>query len=90
MTIKVGKARAQKRVKKPAKPAIKAIIFDLGNVLIGFDHQIAVKRILAHTPMSEGEIYNLFFDSTLTRVFEEGKISPLLFFNLSCPARFFC
>lgn len=81
MTIKSGKARAKKRVQKIAKPAIKAIIFDLGNVLIGFDHQIAVKRILAHTLMSEGEIYNLFFDSTLTRAFEEGKISPLLFFK---------
>lgn len=59
---------------------IKAIIFDLGNVLIGFDHRIGVKKILRHTSKSTQEIYDLFFDSVFTREFEKGKISCGEFF----------
>ena len=62
------------------KNKIKAIIFDLGNVLIGFDHRIGVKRILRHTSKSDREIYDLFFDSVFTREFEKGKISCREFF----------
>lgn len=59
----------------------RAIIFDLGNVVIGFDHRIAVKRILNHTHLNQEEIYRLFFDSPLTQDFEKGKISNLDFFK---------
>ena len=62
------------------KNQIKAIIFDLGNVLIGFDHRIGVKKILRHTSKSTQEIYDLFFDSVFTREFEKGKISCREFF----------
>lgn len=64
-----------------AQDTIQAIIFDLGNVLIGFDHRIAVKKIQSHTPLQEREIYDLFFDSKLTQDFEKGKINPLEFFE---------
>jgi putative hydrolase of the HAD superfamily len=60
---------------------IKAIIFDLGNVLIDFDHRIAAERISKSAHKSPQEIFNLFFDSELTALFEEGKISPLEFFS---------
>lgn len=60
---------------------IQAVIFDLGNVLIGFDHRIAVKKILEHTTLSAQGIYDLFFDSELTQNFEKGKINPLEFFE---------
>ncbi len=60
---------------------IKAIIFDLGNVLIGFDHRIAVNRILARTDKSARDIYDFFFDSPLTQNFEKGLISPEDFFR---------
>lgn len=59
---------------------IKAIIFDLGNVLIDFDHTIAAKKVAQFTNKSPQEIFNLFFDSELTGLFEEGKISPQDFF----------
>lgn len=59
---------------------IKAIIFDLGNVLIDFDHTIAAKRISGFTNKTWQEIFSLFFDSPLTGLFEEGKISPQKFF----------
>ena len=59
---------------------IKAIIFDLGRVLIDFDHTIAAKRISEFCDKSPSEIFNLFFDSGLTASFEEGKILPEDFF----------
>ena len=59
---------------------IQGIIFDLGNVLIDFDHTIAAKRISGFCSKSPEEIFNLFFDSNLTGLFEEGKIAPADFF----------
>ncbi|MCX5692550.1 MAG: HAD-IA family hydrolase [Candidatus Omnitrophica bacterium] len=58
-----------------------AIFCDLGNVLVNFDHRIAVKKILAFTPKKEEDIYQLFFDSGITKDYEEGKISSLDFFK---------
>ena len=58
-----------------------AIICDLGNVLINFDHNIAVKKLLKHTPKKESDIYDLFFDSPLTKLYEEGKVSSGEFFK---------
>jgi FMN phosphatase YigB (HAD superfamily) len=60
--------------------AIKNILFDLGNVLINFDHTIAARRILPFTEKSIQEIYSLFFNSKATEFFEEGKLTPADFF----------
>ncbi len=56
------------------------ILCDLGNVLIRFDHRIAVRRILAYTSKTFKEVYACFFDSPLTRDYEEGRISSRQFF----------
>jgi FMN phosphatase YigB (HAD superfamily) len=61
-------------------PEIKAVIFDLGNVLIDFDHRIGAKRIAHFCDKSPEEIYSLFFASRITTLFEEGKITPQDFF----------
>jgi len=63
------------------KNKYEAIFCDLGNVLINFDHNIAVKKILHLTPKNEHDIYQLFFDSGLTKDYEEGKISSSDFFK---------
>jgi len=60
---------------------VEAIIFDLGNVLIDFDHTIAARKISSLTTRTPKEIFNLFFDSELTGLFEEGKISPQDFYS---------
>ena len=60
---------------------IKAIIFDLGNVWVDFDHMIAARRISQFSGRDPKEIFNLFFDSELTGSFEEGTISPDDFFS---------
>ena len=59
---------------------IKGAIFDLGNVLLDFDHRIAAQRLSRFTDRSAEQIYSLFFDSALTGFFEEGKISAQDFF----------
>jgi FMN phosphatase YigB (HAD superfamily) len=59
---------------------IKAVIFDLGNVLVDFDHRLASESISHFTDRPPEDIFNLFFDSKLTGLFEEGKISPRQFF----------
>ncbi len=63
------------------KKRIKAIIFDLGNVLVDFDHMIAARKIAAFTDKDGGQMYRLFFDSELTGLFEEGKVSAEGFFK---------
>jgi len=59
---------------------IKVIVFDLGRVLVDFDHRIAAQKISTLTHKTPKEIFDLFFDSPLTQFFEEGKISPEDFF----------
>jgi len=53
---------------------IEVLIFDLGNVLIDFDHTIAAKRISSFCDKSPQQIFDLFFASDITTIFEEGKI----------------
>ncbi len=60
---------------------IRAVIFDLGNVLIDFDYRIGVKRIAPVSQKNPQEIIDLFFNSTLTNDFEEGKLSLDDFFK---------
>jgi len=59
----------------------KLILCDLGNVLINFDHRIAVRKILKFTDKSFREVYQLFFDSVFTKDFEEGRISGRDFYR---------
>lgn len=60
---------------------VKVILCDLGNVLLHFDHRIAVRRILPYSAKSFDEIYQLFFDSPFTKDYEEGRVSSADFFK---------
>lgn len=62
-------------------PAVRAVIFDLGRVLVDFDHGIAARKMAAFCGKSPEEIYALFFDSALVQEFEEGRISARDFFR---------
>ncbi len=59
---------------------IKVVLFDLGNVLIDFDFNIAAKRVSYFCEKSPKEIVSLLMGSNLTSLFEENKISPEDFF----------
>jgi len=52
------------------------IIFDLGNTLIRFDHNISAKKFANLFHLDSEEVRKLFFDSDLTQAFERGQISP--------------
>jgi len=56
-------------------------IFDLGRVLVDFDHQISARKIAELTGRDEAWLYQLFFESELTKLFDEGKILPRHFYN---------
>lgn len=56
------------------------LLFDLGKVIIDFDHMIAVRKIQSLCHVDERTIFNLFFDSQLTDRFERGSISSHDFF----------
>ena len=55
---------------------LKVVLFDLGRVLLDFDHKRAAERISCFCSKSPLEIYNLFFESQATIAFEAGKITP--------------
>lgn len=59
---------------------IKAVIFDLGRVVLDFDHTVAAQKIFQHSDKTPQEIFNLFFESNLTMLFEQGKIPANRFF----------
>lgn len=60
---------------------IKVVLFDLGNVLVDFDFNIAAKRISYFCGKSPKEIVELLVGSNITGLFEENKISPADFFG---------
>lgn len=55
------------------------IVFDLGNTLIRFDHNISAVKIADLFGLDSKIIYDIFFDSPITRAFERGEISPAEF-----------
>jgi glucose-1-phosphatase len=59
---------------------IKVLLFDLGRVLVDFDHLRSAQRISAFCSRTPGEIYDLFFESGVTIAFEAGKITPQDFY----------
>jgi len=61
---------------------IKVVIFDLGNVILNFDHMIASKKLSCVSKFSENYIYDLIFNSSLEEVYDKGKISSNEFYNV--------
>ena len=57
------------------------IVFDLGNTVIRFDHTISAKKFANLFRIDSKKIYDIFFDSKLTRDFEAGLTSPREFYK---------
>jgi len=58
----------------------KAVVFDLGKVLVDFDYSIAGRRIAARGKMSAGEVQEFIDHSPLLFRFETGRMSQQQFF----------
>jgi len=59
---------------------ITVVLFDLGRVLVDFDHKRAAERISCFCAKTPLQIYNIFFESQVTAAFEAGKITPEKFY----------
>jgi FMN phosphatase YigB (HAD superfamily) len=55
---------------------IKVLLFDLGRVLVDYDHLRAAQRIAAFCSKTPRQICDLFLESQITMAFEAGKITP--------------
>ena len=63
-----------------SEPVPKAVVFDLGKVLLDFDYSITVRGILAYCRMSEGDLQKLINQSPLLFQYETGSLSTEQFF----------
>lgn len=53
---------------------IKTIIFDLGNVVLRFDHMLICEKIARYSRYSSDDVYKLGFNSDLFELYDRGKI----------------
>ena len=55
-------------------PEIKFIYFDMGKVLVNFDHQLGSENVARITGIESAVIHEIIFDSGLQSDYESGKI----------------
>ena len=60
---------------------IQAILFDLGNVIVGFDIARGYRAIEAHSPLDAAEMRRRITRSGLVQTFERGELSGDEFFQ---------
>jgi glucose-1-phosphatase len=60
---------------------IKAIIFDLGNVIVSFDHNKIAKKLESVCEYTSDEVFCRAISSTIVREYNLGKISSSEFFE---------
>ena len=58
----------------------KAVVFDLGKVLVDFDYAIAARRILPRSTCSPDSLHRLTAESSLFRDYETGLLTTEQFF----------
>jgi HAD superfamily hydrolase (TIGR01509 family) len=65
---------------------ITTIIFDLGQVIVGFDHMQLCRQASDYSPHAPEEIFKRMFHSGLIRRFETGALAPDDFYLEACLA----
>lgn len=60
---------------------IKLVIFDIGKVILNFDHHLTSQRLAGFCAYSEPEIYHMIFEDPLFYDYEEGKVSSKTYFR---------
>ncbi len=60
---------------------VKAFLFDLGNVLVRFDHMAAARKITDGTGASPEKLFEMFFESPLVVEHDTGRISTQRFYK---------
>ncbi len=65
-----------------ALPAIRAFLFDLGNVLFRFDHMRVAHAVTQGTPVDPAALFKLVFDSPIVVEHDTGKITTEQFYEI--------
>lgn len=63
---------------------IRAVVFDLGKVLVDFDYTVAARKVAAQCRMSPEEIYSFMAHSPLLPRYETGLLTTDQFFHEIC------
>ncbi|EFK96762.1 Haloacid dehalogenase [sediment metagenome] len=71
---------------KSTEVKIKAVIFDLGNVLVNYDVYKAARRFSKAFKISQFAIWKHFFLSPFEQAYTRGEISTMEFFRAACRA----
>ena len=66
---------------RPRNGGVKAFLFDLGNVLVRFDHRSAARKITEGTGASAEKLFEMFFESPLVVEHDTGRISTRQFYE---------
>ncbi len=64
------------------KNKIKAVLFDLGKVILDFDFKLAFRRLSKKCPHAPSEIESYFLKSGLEVLYDGGKISSAEFYRI--------
>jgi putative hydrolase of the HAD superfamily len=59
----------------------RVIIFDLGKVLLDFDHRRISNALAGISPRCAEDIHNYIFSTELVRLFDRGRITPETFYQ---------
>jgi glucose-1-phosphatase len=62
------------------------IYFDLGNVLVHFDHRIACEQMAAVANLTPSEVWRVVYESDLAYRYERGEVSSREFHDAFCAA----
>ena len=62
--------------------SVQAIIFDLGKVIVDFDHHTISKKLTHFSPYPEAAIFDAIFSSGLVQQFDCGQLQPEVFFAI--------
>ena len=71
---------------KKEKPEIKAVIFDLGNVLLNFNAKKSAKRFAKNCKVPFDKVWEHFFISPTEKAYTRGEITTQQFYKFSCRA----
>ena len=82
--VKTAKEKFSRKTSEKSFPSplkIATIFFDVGNVLLFWDHHVISKKLAADCNMPEADIYNLLRSKELLGPYEANKITPEEFFR---------
>ena len=77
--VVIEPSRSDTRLRKP-----RFLYFDLGNVLLYFDHMQACRQIGALAQIDPQQVWDLVFDSGMEMRFEAGEVSTEEFYDFFC------